>query len=190
MSPVAFCCGPRERTKHEGREGTSSYPAHRSPAEVALDASPSSSPSAEGPGSTRGKFSDTSPHAESGDRKWGLGPSGFCTGPWPESGQIPTPHPVTGLDTCPTLEAERQDTPISDTFQHLPQGCHSNGPCWHWNSKGIPLKWVRVRGETVEGRETNHNHWWLRWPDQLVSKSCIAETISKTSLSAPALWPA
>ena len=80
-------------------------------------------------GPTRGKFSDTSPHAESGDRKWGLGPSGFCTGPWPESGQIPTPHPVTGLDTCPTLEAERQDTPISDTFQHLPQGCHSNGPC-------------------------------------------------------------
>ena len=79
-------------------------------------------------GPTRGKFSDTSPHAESGDRKRGLGPSGFCTAPWPESGQIPTPCPVTVPDTCPTPEAERQDTPISDTFQHLPQGCHSNGP--------------------------------------------------------------
>lgn len=66
-------------------------------------------------GPTRGKFSDTSPHAESGDRKRGLGPSGFCAGPWPESGQIPTPPPVTLPDTCPTPEAERQDTPISDT---------------------------------------------------------------------------
>ena len=44
-------------------------------------------------------------------------------------------------------------------------------------------------GRGGKGRETSHKQWCLRWPDQWVSRSSIAQTSSKTSLSAPAPWP-